>query len=112
MSENALVAMKIDNACQHQLGRMEVTAERILERLGAHQPGRPRKRRADKITTAAARVFWWLTGVHPTLRTNSEGVAYGPFLDFLEAVFEACRITASAEAQFKAFKRKYRPSTW
>ena len=112
MSENARVAMKIDNACQHQLGRMEVTAERILERLGAHQPGRPPKRRADKITAAAARGFWWLTGVHPTLRTNSEGVAYGPFIDFLEAVFEACRITASAEAQFKVFQRKYRPSTW
>ena len=27
MSGNARVAMKIDNACQHQLGRMEVTAE-------------------------------------------------------------------------------------
>ena len=110
MSENARVTMKIDNACQHQLGRMEVTAERILERLGAHQPGRPPKRRADKITAAAARGFLWLTGTHPTLRTNSEGVAYGPFIDFLEAVFEACRITASAEAQFKAFQRNQHPS--
>src|SRR6478609_4677419 len=35
MSKNARVAMKIDNACQHQLVRMEETAERILERLGA-----------------------------------------------------------------------------
>ena len=154
MSENARIAMKIDNACQHQLVRMEVTAERILERLGAHHPGRPRKRRArgsidetvigegtsvrpgsltgakaqdgspenlrgrprkrraDKITAAAARGFWWLTGMHPALRTNSKGVAYGPVLDFLKAVFEACRITASAEAQFKVFQRKYRPSTW
>jgi hypothetical protein len=49
--------------------------------------------------------------MHPTRRT-SEGVAYGPFLDFLKAVFEACRITASAEAQFKVFQREYRPSTW
>ena len=39
MSENARVAMKIDNACQHQLVRMEETAERILERLGAHWRG-------------------------------------------------------------------------
>jgi hypothetical protein len=151
MSKNARVAMKIDNACQHQLVRMEETAERILERLGAHHPGRPRKRRArgsidetvigegmsvrpgcltgakaqdgspenlrgrprkrraDKITAAAARGFWWLTGRHPTLGTNSEGVAYGPFLDFLKAMFEACRITASAEARAKAVRRKLRP---
>ena len=68
-----------------------------------------RERRADKITAAAARGFWWLTGVHPTLRTNSEGVAYGPFIDFLETVFEACGITASAEAHVKAVRRKYRP---
>ena len=45
MSENARVAMKIDYG-RHQLVRMEMTAERILERLGAHHPGRPRKRRA------------------------------------------------------------------
>ena len=112
MSENARVAMKIDGGGRHQLARMEMTAERILERLGAHQPGRPRKPRADRITAAAARGFWWLTGMHPTLSTNSEGVAYGPFLDFLNAVFAACRITASAEAQIKVFQRKYRPSTW
>ena len=44
--------------------------------------------------------------MHPALRTNSEGVAYGPFLDFLKAVFKACGITASAEAQAKAVKEK------
>jgi hypothetical protein len=109
MSENARVAMKIDGG-RHQLARMEMTAERILERLGAHQPGRPRKRRADKITMAAASVFLWLTRTHPTLRTDPEGVAYGPFIDFLEAVFEACRITASAEAQFKAFQSNQHPT--
>ena len=88
------------------------TAERALERLRA-QPGRPRKQRADTITAAAASVFLRLTGAQPALRTNPEGIAYGPFLDFLKAVFEACKITASAEAQIKAFQKKYRPpSIW
>ena len=72
-------------------------------------PGRPRKQRADWITMVAASVFLWLTGALPALRTNSEGVAYGPFLDFLKAVFEACGITASAEARVKAFGRKFCP---
>ena len=39
-----------------------MTAERILEQLGAHQPGRPRKGRAERITSAAASVFERLTG--------------------------------------------------
>jgi hypothetical protein len=106
MSESARVAMKIDNG-RHQLVRMEMTAERILERLGAHQPGRPREGRAERIASAAASVFERLTGKPSTLR-HSEGVAYGPFLDFLKAVFEACRVTASAEAQAKAVRRKLR----
>jgi hypothetical protein len=106
MSENARVAMKIDNG-RHQLVRIEMDAERILERLGAHQPGRPREGRAERIASAAASVFEWLTGKRSTLR-HSEGVAYGPFLDFLKAVFEACRVTASAEAQAKAVRRKLR----
>ena len=108
MSKTAIDAMGIDRVCLRQLVRMEGTAERALERLRA-QPGRPRKQRADRITAVAASVFLWLTGTLPTLRTNSEGVAYGPFIDFLKAVFEACKITASAEAQVKAFQKKYRP---
>jgi hypothetical protein len=107
MSENARVAMKIDKG-RHQLVWMEMTAERILERLGAHRLGRPRKGRAERIASAAASVFGRLTGKPSTLR-YSEGVAYGPFLDFLKAVFEACRITASAEAQAKAVRRKHPP---
>ena len=62
MSENARVAMKIDNACQHQLVRMEVTAERILERLGAHQPGRPREGRAEGSPRRCLEGFGRLTG--------------------------------------------------
>ena len=116
MSETARVAMKIDNGLSTSTGpdggRTRTSAHPGTVAVACDQPGRPRKRRADKITAAAARGFWWLTGMHPTLRTNSEGVAYGPFLDFLKAVFEACGVTASAEAQFKVFQRKYRPSTW
>jgi hypothetical protein len=109
MSENARVVMKIDKG-RHQLVRMEVTAERILKRLGAHRPGRPREGRAERIASAAGSVFGRLTGKPSTLR-YSEGVAYGPFLDFLKAVFNACRITASAEAQAKAVRRKLRKNS-
>jgi hypothetical protein len=105
MSENARAAMKIDNG-RHQLVRIEMTAERILEPLGdAHRLGRPREGRAERIASAAASVFGRLTGKPSTLR-HSKGVAYGPFLNFVKAVFEACRVTASAEAQAKAVRRK------
>jgi len=62
-------------------------------------------RREDR--QAAAIVFQRLTGKPSTLR-HSEGVAYGPFHAFLKAVFEACGVTASAEAQAKAVRRKHR----
>jgi hypothetical protein len=106
MSGIAVVAVGIDRGCLPQLAKMERTAERALERLRA-QPGRPRKRRAEMITAVAALGFWWLTGKHPSRRTDSEG-AYGPFLDFLERVFDACKFAESTEAQFKAFQRKFR----
>ena len=89
---------------------MEKTALRGLERLrsvGDQAIGRPRKGRAERIASAAASVFERLTGKPSTLR-HSEGVAYGPFLDFLKDVFKACGITASAEAQAKAVRRKLR----
>ena len=103
----ALTAVGIERACLPQLIRMEARAERALEQLRA-PPGAPRKQRADTIATAAAEVFERLTGTRSTLR-YSEGVAYGPFHDFLEAIFEACKIAASAEAQAKAVRRKRRP---
>ena len=56
MDRIALDAVGIERACLRQLVRMEATAERALERLRA-PPGRPRKQRADTITTAAASVF-------------------------------------------------------
>ena len=66
-------------------------------------------RRAEHIATVAARVFERLTGMPAAPRINSKtGAAYGPFLDFLKAVFEACGIAASAEAQAKAVRRKHR----
>ena len=59
-------------------------------------------------------MFERLTGMPAALRINSRtSAAYGPFLDFLKAVFDACGIAASAEAQAKAVKEKtYRPSIW
>ena len=109
MSKTAIDAMASAGVGGDDLGRlvqMEEAAQRALERLRA-RPGRPHKQRADWITLIAASVFSRLTGMLPTLRTNSEGVAYGPFVDLLKAVFEACGITASAEARAKAFIRKF-----
>ena len=107
MSKTALDAMAIAGVGGDDLGglvQMEEAAQRALERLRAE---RPHKRRADWVTLIAASVFLRLTGTLPTLRTDPEGVAYGPFLDFLKAVFEACGIAASAEARAKAFIRKF-----
>ena len=85
---------------------MEEAAQRALERLRV-RPGRPHKQRADWITLVAAAVFSRLTGTLPTLRTDLERRAHGPFVELLKAVFEACGIAASAEARAKAFIRKF-----
>ena len=106
MSKTAIDAMRTDRVYLGQLVQMEEDAQRALERLRA-RPGRPHKQRADWITLIVASVFSQLTGTLPTLRTNLEGVAHGPFIDLLKAVFETCEITASAEARAKAFIRKF-----
>ena len=115
MSMTALDAMDADNrAGLANLVQMEKAALRGRERLRS-QPaikvtGRPRMRRAEHIATVAARVFERLTGMPATVSFNpSTSTSYGPFLDFLKDVFEACGIAASAESQFKAFQRKFRP---
>ena len=67
-------------------------------------------RRAEHIATVAARVFEQLTGMPATVSFNPKtSTSYGPFLDYLKAVFEACGIAASAEAHAKAARRKRRP---
>ena len=109
MSKTAIDGMASAGVGGDDLGRlvqMEEAAQRALDRLRA-RPGRPHKQRADWITLIAASVFSRLTGTLPALRTNLEGVAHGPFIDLLKAVFETCEITASAEARAKAFIRKF-----
>jgi hypothetical protein len=112
MSKAALDEMRVDRAGVEpgELIEIEEAARRAL-RVRAQSAigptGRPREGRAERIASAAASVFERLTGKPSTLR-YLEGVAYGPFLDFLEAVFKACGITASAEAQAKAVRRKHR----
>jgi hypothetical protein len=94
-----------------ELVRVETAARHELERLRS-QPevtGPPRKLRAQAVTMVAIEVFERLTGKEATLSINSNtGAASGPFLDCLKAVFEACGIDASAEAQAKAARRKLR----
>ena len=113
MSKAALDEMGLDRASTHlgELVEIEEAARRAL-RVRAQsangRTGRPRKRRAERITTAAAEVFERLTGMSAAPSVNSKtNAAYGPFLDFLKAVLEACGVAASAEAQAKAARRKH-----
>jgi hypothetical protein len=112
MSKAALDEMGVDRASTHLGDLIEIEeAARFALRVRAQSEirptGRPRKGRAERVASAAASVFERLTGKTPAPR-HSEGVAYGPYLDFLKAVFEACGVTASAEAQAKAVRRKRR----
>ena len=107
MNKTALDAMGIDKIHIGQLVQMEEDAQRVLERLRA-RPGRPRKqaRRLDHLD----RCLGVLVGSPECFRRYAlipRGVAYGPFIDLLKAVFEACGITASAEARAKAFISKF-----
>ena len=86
--------------------QIEEAAQPALERLRA-RPGGPRKTRADWVTLIAASVFYQLTGAIPTVRTDLEGRAHGPFVELLKRVFKACGIAASAEARAKAFISKF-----
>ena len=70
------------------------------------QEGRAESR-ADWVTLIAASVFSRLTGVLPTVCTDLEGRAYGPFVELLKEVFKACGIAASAEARAKDFISKF-----
>jgi hypothetical protein len=95
-----------------ELVRVETAARHELERLRS-QPevaGPPRKLRAPAVTQVVAEVLERLTGKPPTVlvdpRTNA---AYGPFLDFLMAVFEVCGVDASPEAQARAYLKELRP---
>jgi hypothetical protein len=89
----------------HDLRRTGEAAWRGIKRLRAlpatKGTGRPRKKRAHAVATAAVEVFEGLTGKKATI-VGKPGKSGGPFLDFLEAVFEACEIGASPEAQARA----------
>ena len=117
ISMTALNAMDADNrAVLANLVQMEKAAQRAVGQLHNQQAikvtGRQRMRRAEHIATVAARVFERLTGMPATVSFNpSTSSSYGPFLDFLKAVFEACGIVASAEAHAKAVRRKLRKNS-
>lgn len=66
--------------------------------------GAPRKDRAKQTTLHAAKVYQNITGKSPT-RVTVDGVAGGPFLEFLSKIFETLEIKASAESQTKAMEK-------
>lgn len=64
---------------------------------------RPTKAYAGAVADKCAELFLSLTGRMPTVNVNIEThKAHGPFLDFLDGIFEAFEIKASSEATGRA----------
>jgi hypothetical protein len=71
----------------------EVSASRYRD--SSHDP-------EERLAVLAAHIFRDLTGSMPARRTKEQGgVAYGPFHDFLSAVFKARGVTGSPENHAK-----------
>jgi hypothetical protein len=85
-------------------GQKRLRAQPVVKRTG-----RPQKKRAVSVAARAADTYERLTGKKATI-IGRVGNAGGPFLDFLAAVFEACGIDASPEAQARAALMEKTPS--
>jgi hypothetical protein len=103
MSKGAFDVMKVDRASIDLDGliALEDAARWALSLRKQWEVGpraKPRKLRAERVADAAASAFERLTGKPWTVPFNPEThKSYGPCLKFLEAVFTACGIDASAE---------------
>ena len=97
----------------NDLVRAAIAAWRGVKRLrsqpGVKLTGRPGKKRAEAIATATAAIYERLTGRKATI-VGKSGKALGPYLDFLKAVFDACGIDASPEAQARVALKEKRHS--
>ena len=71
--------------------------------------GRPQETVANMTAKLLAQHFHELTGGPPTIITPTKpGKAYGPFLTFVQAVFEILDISASPEAAARLAKAEFR----
>ena len=78
-------------------------ANEIIPSRPPRRGGAPKKDRARKAARIAAERYFVLTGNRPTRISPWEGgKAHGPFIDFLEKIFEILEIKASARSQAKA----------
>lgn len=71
---------------------------------------KPAETAAMLFSGECAGVFYEVTGERPTVRTDPlSGEAYGPFLDFVKAAFNACEITASPETWARRAHKDFSP---
>ena len=94
---------KLANACA-DLANAEPPQDKTL--------GQPSKNTEAKIASLCKNVFERLTGgkaaVYTTTETSPQGggIAYGPFLEFVGAIYKAYDLAASPESQARAATRK------
>jgi hypothetical protein len=68
--------------------------------------GAPKKAQPSKIALVVARHYYGLTGKKPTV-PKKDGIAYGPFLELLKAVYGILDIKASAASQAEKISRNW-----
>lgn len=71
--------------------------------------GAPEKKQPRAIAEVVAVHYWAITGKKPTV-PKKEGVAYGPFLELMTAIFEILEINASPQSQAEAVSRTWSSS--
>ena len=75
---------------------------------GPGPKGRPRKQQAHDVALIAAGAYRAITGEEPSVGTK-DGRAYGPFLKFVDSVFSALGIQASAETYSREVTKVKKP---
>ena len=92
--------------CRKLANAVELANVSILPLQG--DTGRPEKPIANLLGKKLARDFEVLTGKQPTVPFNNEkSKSYGPFLDFVTAIFSAIGIDASAETAARGAIKKH-----
>lgn len=69
--------------------------------------GRPKKRNAGEVARIAGDAYRSLTRKEPTVSTK-DGVAYGPFLEFLDQILNVLDVDAKPEHLARTIARKVR----
>jgi hypothetical protein len=79
-------------------------ADKLPQRDSTRPPTKPKSAAARQVAESAANIYKELTGKEATVRAR-DGIAYGPFLEFLSKVFRVCKIRASAESQARLLRK-------